>query len=180
MKTTNIGISLIQESKHDNNRFFIYGRAGFGEIAFDSEIYTDRNQGLPNTTVNAIAEHPQTASSNVLLLLKIMVYIVLPIRASAVQEIDSNIFSTRDVNDVEFSEANPTNVWVATDVNIFKSLDTGQSFSNFNVSGPADGSDPANRNSISLLFETDTSRLYAAMESGLFYLILVGLIGHRY
>ena len=58
LKTTNIGISLIQESKHDSNRFFVYGRPGFGEIAFDSEIYTDRNQGLPNTTVNAIAEHP--------------------------------------------------------------------------------------------------------------------------
>ena len=87
---------------------------------------------------------------------------------SSWQEIDSNIFNSRVVNDVHFSGVNPTNVWVATDVNIFD-LDTGQSFSNFNVSGPADGSATANRNSISLLFETDTSRLYAAMESGLFY-----------
>ena len=152
-----------------SNRFFVYGRAGFGEIAFDSEIYTDRNQGLPNTTVNAIAEHPQKASSNVLLLAKDNGLYRSSDSGLNWQEIDSNIFDSRVVNDVHFSGVNPTNVWVATDVNIFKSLDTGQSFSNFNVSGPADGSDTANRNSISLLFETDTSRLYAAMESGLFY-----------
>ena len=99
---------------------FVYGRAGFGELAFDSEIYTSRNPRFTCTTVNAIAEHPQTTSSNVLLLAKDNGLYRSSDSGMAGRKL-IQIFSIHvSLMMFIFLSVNPTNVWVATDVNIFK------------------------------------------------------------
>jgi len=168
LKTTNVEIQWIKESLHDQGTFYMYSRAGLGRLDFDSEIYTPMLDDLDNGEIHTFAQHPTSASSNILLLGQTGALYKSSDKGLSWSKVQSGTFSSKTIQDILFLPPSPTNVFVATNQNIYKSVDTGDSFSDFSTNGPMPNN-AANRDIRSMAYDSTNSRLYTGMLGGLFY-----------
>ena len=168
LKTTNIRLQHLSESEHDPGKFFLASRAGFGELDLNGEVYTDLNQGLPSGTVKDFSEHPDLAQSSTLILLQDSALFKSSDRGLNWFEIASPSFSGKTLQALLFHPPAPANVYIATDQNLFKSSDTGETYADFNTNGPSPQSN-ANRDVRALTYDATNARLYVGTLEGLYY-----------
>jgi hypothetical protein len=168
LKTTNLNLQFIAESDHDPGTFFLASRAGFGELDFNGEVYSDLNHGLPYGIVQDFSQHPDASQSSTLILVQKNALFKSEDRGLNWSELASSTFSGKTLRALVFHPPAPSNVYIATDQNLFKSSDTGQNFTDFNTNGPTPQS-TENRDLRALAYDSTNARLYVGTLAGLYH-----------